>query len=111
MYRIYLNVQNDPQSQQCLYKQYTVICITPKHYNNVSIFIFYIGNIVHTILLYWLACLVKSEYVFEKHVSGKWCHRTFSKVAFSLLFPRHDQNTLKEKRFIGLRFIYVDNDV
>ena len=67
--------------------------------------------IVHTILLYWLACLVKSKYVFEKHVSGKWCHRTFSRIRFSLLFPRRDQNTLKEKRFIGLRFIYVDNDV
>ena len=72
---------------------------------------FFICFIVHTILLYWLACLVKSKYVFEKHVSGKWCHRTFSKVRFSLLFPRHDQNTLKEKRFIGLPFIYVDNDV
>ena len=75
---------------------------------NSSTFVYII---VHTILLYWLACLVKSKYVFEKHVSGKWCHRTFSKVRFSLLFPRHDQNTLKEKRFIGLRFIYVDNDV
>ena len=67
--------------------------------------------IVHTILLYWFACLVKSKYIFEKRVSGRVCHRTFAKVRFSLLFPRRDQNTLKEKRFIGLRFIYVDNDV